>query len=54
MPSGISNADLLDLTRTTLQNLPDLEFETALKFQEYPVCNIWFKLEKMQKVTKSV
>ena len=33
MPSGISNSDLVDLTRTTLQNLPDLEFEVALDFQ---------------------
>ncbi len=48
MPSGISNSDLLDLTRTTLQNLPDLEFEVALDFQEYPVCNFWFQKDKTQ------
>lgn len=48
MPSGISNTDLLDLTRTTLQNLPDLEFEVALDFQEYPVCNYWFAKDKVE------
>lgn len=48
MPSGVSNADLLDLTRTTLQNLPDLEFEVALDYQEYPVCNLWFQRDKVQ------
>jgi len=48
MPSGVSNADLLDLTRTTLQNLPDMEFEVALDFQEYPVCNLWFQRDKVQ------
>jgi hypothetical protein len=48
MSQGISNDDLIDLTRTTLENLPDLEFETALDFQRYPVCNIWFSKEKKQ------
>lgn len=48
MPSGISNTDLLDLTRTTLQNLPDLTFEVALDFQEYPVCNYWFQRDKVE------
>lgn len=46
--SGISNADLLDLTLTTLENLPKLEFEVALAYQEYPVCNQWFQREKVQ------
>ena len=46
MPSGIANTDLLDLTNTTLQNLPNLEFEVALDFQEYPVCNLWFRTDK--------
>lgn len=46
--SGISNADLLDLTATTLKNLPDMEFEVALDFQEYPVCNQWFQSDKVQ------
>lgn len=45
---GISNADLVDLTRTTLQNLPSLRFEVALDFQEYPTCNLWFKKDKIQ------
>lgn len=46
--AGVPNSDLLDLTRTTLQNLPDLEFEVALDYQEYPVCNIWFKSDKKE------
>ena len=50
MPSsgGVSNAALLDLTRTTLTNLPDMEFETALEYQNYPVCNQWFKEDKVE------
>ncbi len=48
MPSGISNTELLDLTNTTLANLPDLEFEVALDFQEYPVCNYWFARDKVE------
>jgi hypothetical protein len=48
MPSGISNSDLLDLTRTTLANLPDMQFEVPLDFQRYPVCNMWFNREKKQ------
>jgi hypothetical protein len=46
MPSGIANADLIDLTRTTLQHLPDMEFEVALDSQNYPVCNKWFAGDK--------
>ncbi len=50
MPStaGISNADLLDLARTTLENLPKLDFEVALAYQDYPVCNQWFQKDKIQ------
>lgn len=39
---GVSNNDLVDLTRTTLENLPQMDFEYALQYQEYPVCNLWF------------
>lgn len=46
--AGISNSDLLDLTKTTLQNLPDMEFEVALTYQEYPVMNQWFQGDKTQ------
>lgn len=46
--SGISNDQLIDLTRTTLENLPNLEFEVALNYQNYPVCNQWFQKDKMQ------
>ena len=45
---GISNTDLVDLTRTTLENLPNLQFEVALNYQDYHVCNLWFQREKMQ------
>jgi hypothetical protein len=48
MPNGISNSDLIDLTRTTLENLPNMEFEVALEYQDYPVINHWFKGEKKQ------
>lgn len=48
MPGGISNTSLLDLLATTLENLPSLEFETALNYQEYPVCNQWFQGDKVQ------
>jgi hypothetical protein len=43
---GISNSDLIDLQRTTLKNLPDLEFETALKFQRYIAVNQWFTRDR--------
>lgn len=44
---GVSNADLIDLQRTTLQNLPSQEFEVALQQQEYHVVNKWFQKDKM-------
>lgn len=47
MPSGISNSDLQDLLRTTLQNLPNLEFEVALENQTYEVCNRWFAKDRV-------
>lgn len=46
--AGISNADLIDLTRTTLENLPDMEFETALNQANYPAINEWFQSDKVQ------
>jgi hypothetical protein len=45
---GISNDDLLDLQATTLANLPNLDFEVALDYQNYPVCNQWFRGDKKQ------
>lgn len=48
MSVGISNSDLIDLQRTTLQNLPDLEFEVALTNQTYETVNRWFKGDKKQ------
>lgn len=46
--NGVSNSDLVDLTRTTLQNLPNMEFEMALQYQQYHVINQWFQKEKVQ------
>ena len=46
--SGISNDKLLDLLATTLPNLPQQNFEVALEYQNYPVCNQWFKGDKVQ------
>lgn len=48
MSTGISNSDLVDLQRTTLANLPNMEFEVALTYQEYQVVNNWFAKEKVQ------
>lgn len=48
MSTGISNAKLLDLVATTLPNLPKMEFEVALEYQDYPVCNQWFQGDKKQ------
>ena len=45
---GIANDQLLDLTKTTLQNLPNLEFEMAMKNNEYPVMNQWFQGDKVE------
>lgn len=44
MPSGgVPNTALLDLLATTLENLPDMEFEVMLEYQRWPVLNLWFK-----------
>lgn len=48
MPSGLTTDQLIDLTRTTLENLPNQEFEVALDMQNYPVVNEWFKGMKKQ------
>jgi hypothetical protein len=48
MSTGISNADLIDLQRTTLANLPDMEFEVALSLQNFPVIDRWFGRNKKQ------
>lgn len=45
---GISNADLIDLTRTTLENLPDMDFEVALAKADYIAVNTWFQKDKIQ------
>lgn len=46
--NGVSNSDLLDLQRTTIENLPDLDFEVALAYQSYLVCDKWFQSDKIQ------
>ena len=46
--SGVSNSDLLDLQRTTTENLPNLEFEVALNYQSYLVVDKWFQSDKVQ------
>ena len=43
--AGISNSDLVDLTRTTLENLPNLDFEVALDKQSYLAIDHWFRKE---------
>jgi hypothetical protein len=48
MSQGVSNTALLDLTKTTLENLPNMEFEVCFKHQEYNVVNQWFQSEKVQ------
>jgi hypothetical protein len=48
MSLGISNDQLLDLTKTTLANLPDMEFEVALSLQNFPVMDLWFGKNKKQ------
>lgn len=49
MPNnGIANSALLDLIATTTENLPDLDFEVALNYQSYLVCDKWFKTDKIQ------
>lgn len=40
--AGISNSDLIDLTKTTLENLPDMKFEVALAKVDYIAVNTWF------------
>jgi hypothetical protein len=45
--AGISNADLIDLTKTTLENLPEMDFEVALARTNYPAVNTWFQKDKM-------
>lgn len=45
---GVPNSALLDLISNTLKNLPDLEFEIALQYQVWEICNQWFKNKKRQ------
>lgn len=48
MAQGIKNSDLVDLQATTLENLPNMEFETALAQQEFQAVNQWFQKDKIQ------
>lgn len=46
--AGISNSDLVDLLKTTQENLPSLNFEVAISQQEFQAVNEWFTTEKIQ------
>jgi hypothetical protein len=46
--AGISNADLVDLTKTTLENLPSMDFEVALSQVNYPAVNEWFQEDRLE------
>jgi hypothetical protein len=48
MSVGISNTDLIDLQKTTLADLPNMEFEVVLNQANYPVVNMWFRDQKKQ------
>jgi hypothetical protein len=48
MSSGVSNDQLIDLLRTTQTNLPDMDFEVALKYQEWVAVNEVFAKEKIE------
>ena len=46
--SGVTDSALLDLIATTQENLPwDGKFSTLVKYQNYEVCDRWFKDEKV-------
>lgn len=47
MAAGIANTALVDLTRTTTNNLPTMNFEVALENQVYVVVNKWFTEDKI-------
>lgn len=46
--AGLRMADLVDLTRTTLEDLPKLKFEVELKYQDYEVINRWFREKNIE------
>ena len=46
--AGVSNSQLLELLQTTIENLPDEEFEVALAQQRYEVCNRWFTRDRIE------
>jgi hypothetical protein len=48
MSQGVSNSALLDLTRTTLENLPNMDFEVCWDYQQYHCINKWFQSDKVQ------
>ena len=43
---GVPTSALLDLLSTTLDKLPQGEFEVAFKYQTYPICDQWFRRNK--------
>lgn len=46
--AGISNVDLIDLTKTTLENLPSMDFEVALAKTNYIAVNQWFQKDRIK------
>ena len=45
--AGLRLEDLVDLTRTTLEDLPKLTFEVPLQYNDYLVCNKWLKTKNL-------
>jgi len=43
---GVPTSFLLDLLSTTLEKLPEGEFEVAFKYQTYPICDQWFRRDR--------
>jgi len=43
---GVPIDDLQDLLKTGLEKLPSGEFEVALKYQSYPICDQWFRRDR--------
>lgn len=45
--SGLSNSAFVDLLKTTVENLPNLDFQMTLKQQAYIVMNKWFEQDRI-------
>ena len=47
MSQGIKNSQLADLIATTLPDLPKNRFEVAFDYENYEVCNRWFREDRV-------